>query len=214
MEWLVLVIVLLIAIPIAYQKWAEKQEEKNCKPSAPPRSESIKEIVQANAPKPIEYPDNISQLKKQQAWDAYTEIIKVFDKLIQAGGLESIEIEVRKYLGKTDAKRDAMPQHLLLGYVTDTLYKKRDEIPLAVDMCLMLCDLDIKNTENLLNTEKSPFYMYTPSRKAIILEKRGDIDGAIAVCDQAIKWNLLDESNKSFAFRRDRLQKRLEKLAK
>ena len=71
----------------------------------------------------------------------------------------------------------------------------------------MLCDKDIAL---LPETGLSNITVYSLTRKAIVFEKRNELEKAIAVCDFAIEHNYLD-NGKPFVLRKMRLLKKQEK---
>lgn len=125
----------------------------------------------------------------------------------------------------TDPKIHATARHFIILRVIEKLYMLRDENPDVYDMCLDVCSYDINNMENFIEQDnrtifgnvksrerlECPFYLVTPTRAAIILEKKGDLVSAIGVCDLAIKWNALDLNGKRFDERKARLEKKLQK---
>lgn len=82
----------------------------------------------------------------------------------------------------------AIKAHFFLINAVQTMYFYRDEDPLAYNHCLMLCDMDIANYDNL----PSDFVCCNPvlpERKAIILEKMDWLEDAAELCQQAIRDN-------------------------
>lgn len=146
---------------------------------------------------------------------------------------------VENTLSKLSPEDHATNRHFFLVNVIDDFYKLRDIDQNVLYHCLTLCDLDLGNVDNLIKQmslkwdyptkengkwnlkeppipkyEYTPFYMITPTRKAIILEKLGDIDGAIAVCDISLQLNITDSNGESFLKRKTRLEKKKANTAK
>lgn len=134
----------------------------------------------------------------------FDEVLRVVDELIQ----------------QTDDEKYALERHFLISKVANKLFSIRAEEPNAAQLCLVLCRYDFENMPftirkiNGLDTSTgdmldSPSRLYTPSLAATVLEKNGDIAGAIEVCNMAIGWNALDLNGFTFRERKERLEKAL-----
>lgn len=82
----------------------------------------------------------------------------------------------------------AIAAHFFLINSVQSMYYFRNEDPLAYNHCLMLCDMDIENYENL-SPEIVRNDPVLPERKAIILEKMDWLEDAAELCRQAIQRN-------------------------
>lgn len=122
-----------------------------------------------------------------------------------------------------DLSTYATQRHFFLLSILEIVYKLRDADPFAYNVALTICDYDLLNIENLIarmdhapfylagNPNHHPFNMVTPTRKAIILEKIGEIEEAIKVCEIGIIYDVWDAGKKSFEERKARLEKKLAK---
>ncbi len=123
---------------------------------------------------------------------------------------------VSDILANTDPVFYVVERHFFLIHVIDSLYTMRDVEPKSMDYCLAFCEIDMKNLKAFIEETGHPeLYAVTPTRMAIILEKKGGIENieeAIKVCDFAIELGVLDASGKTFLPRRMRLLKKLEKM--
>ena len=146
---------------------------------------------------------------------------------------------VESTLSKLSLEDHAISIHFFLINVIGEFYSLRDIDPNTLYFCITLCDLDLGNVDNLIKQtslkwdyptkengkwnlkeppipkyEYTPFYMITPTRKAIILEKLGDIDGAIAVCDISLQLDIRDSNGQTFLGRKTRLEKKKANIAR
>ena len=102
--------------------------------------------------------------------------------------------------------------HFFLIHVAETFYSMRDVDPISLNYCLSVCARDMKILRTFVRlTCHDGFYAVTPTSAAIILEKQGDFESAIKVCDFAIELNLWDSNVKTFLPRKARLEKKLQK---
>jgi len=72
-----------------------------------------------------------------------------------------------------------------------------------------LSRLDVALQQGVLKAKNN--YVYSFSRLAIILERKGDIKEALALVDDAIARKLTDRTKTGYQGRKARLQKRLAK---
>lgn len=143
-------------------------------------------------------------------------------------------------LNYSDPIRDANARHWFLISALRDFYSIRDFDPIIYSLCLTICDYDLSNIENwfrvtdtrveyqkdskgrclfdkkaeLIYHRNPPPNLETAYKKAIILEKIGDIDGAISFCEYAIENDLPDTDGKSFLSRKERLERKKAKLQK
>ena len=149
---------------------------------------------------------------------------KVEDALFKRN-YERAEAIIDEIVASADLKRDAFAVHYSLIKILDKLYGIREESPIVIDLCLKICDIDFSNMGNFILSSNeeifskgavsskrliSPVFLVTPTKAAIIFEKRGDIISAIKVCEMAIAWNAWDSGKKSFEERKARLEKKLQ----
>ena len=154
---------------------------------------------------------------KFDEWRQYTTLSldnareRVIKLLLKQDLDKAIEVVVSAY---TEAHQlfFAVERHFFITDIIDKFYAMRDVNPRAVDLCLGLCEIDIMNLKYFIEeTGRSEFYAISPTRSAIILEKKGKIDEAIEICNKAIELGVLDTNMNPFEIRKARLEKRLEK---
>lgn len=169
------------------------------------------------------------QMQEQDEREAVAERLrykfgKIENALFRRNYDKAMEL-VYEMINETDPKKDSVARHFTLLKVLEKLYILRKENPMVYDLCLQICDLDFQNMENFIkacNSDlsygesascdrfNSPIHLVTPTKAAIILEKKGEIMSAIEICNIAIRWNVWDSGNKSFEVRKARLEKKLQ----
>ena len=83
-------------------------------------------------------------------------------------------------------------------------YRRKETI--FLDQCEALCQEDIALHLDVLKTRSG--FVYSFKRLAILLEKQGLYDDAIAMCDRAINLNLDDKTQGGYRGRKERILKR------
>jgi tetratricopeptide (TPR) repeat protein len=83
-------------------------------------------------------------------------------------------------------------------------YRRKETI--FLDQCEALCQEDIALHLDVLKTRSG--FVYSFKRLAILLEKQGLYDDAIAMCDRAINLNLDDKTQGGYGGRKERILKR------
>jgi hypothetical protein len=86
-------------------------------------------------------------------------------------------------------------------------YRRKDKTMLAYAETLARADVALQ--QGVLKAKNT--YVYSFTRLAIILERRGDIQEAIALVDDALARKLTDRTKTGYQGRKERLQKRLAK---
>ena len=89
-------------------------------------------------------------------------------------------------------------------------YRRKD--PIFLETCETLCQEDIALHLDVLKTRKG--FVYSFKRLAILLEKQGLYEDAIAMCDRALNLNLDDKTQGGYAGRKQRILKRQESQTK
>ena len=118
--------------------------------------------------------------------------------------------------------KKATERHFQYLDLIDSYYKKRDAEAGAIDLCIKFCLEDIESIDNFIKewiTEERDLGKVVvklpriPSfeRLAIIYEKQGEFDKAIAICKQAIS---LGQNNPDQCYSPIDFQKRIDKLQK
>lgn len=136
-------------------------------------------------------------------------------QMINDQDFESALFQTKQALSQTFYQRDSWCRHFFLLGIISCFYSLRDINPLATAYCLAVCDIDMMYLDSMRlsqtpSAQNGSFCMESPTRKAIILEKQGDIQGAIDVCDWAIDNNIWDSNKNSFLGRKARLLKKLQ----
>lgn len=115
-------------------------------------------------------------------------------------------------LANTDKQVFAVERHFFLLGVIDKLYAMRDVFPESVNFCLGLCEIDLRDLHYFMEeTGHRDVYAVSPTRAAIILEKKGNLEEAIEICDKAIKLGVLDSNHQPFTVRKEKLKAKLAK---
>lgn len=161
-------------------------------------------------------------------------------KLLMTRKLDKAMEAIEEVLNHTDPIRDANARHWYLISALRDFYAIRDFDPIVYSYCLQICDYDLQYIENyflangtrierqhdaqgralwdepaeLVYHRNPPPNLETATKKAIILEKLGYIDEAIAYCEYAIEHDLPDTNGNSFLARKMRLEKKREKANK
>jgi len=89
-------------------------------------------------------------------------------------------------------------------------YRRKEAI--FLDQCETLCQEDIALHLDVLRTRSG--FVYSFKRLAILLEKQGLYEDAIAMCDRAINLNLDDKTQGGYRGRKERIMKRQSQQAK
>ncbi len=84
-------------------------------------------------------------------------------------------------------------------------YRRKDRV--FVERCEELCQEDIALHLDVLKTKKG--FVYSFKRLAILLERQGLFEDAIAMCDRAIALKLDDMTKGNYLGRKQRLQRRI-----
>lgn len=85
-------------------------------------------------------------------------------------------------------------------------YRRKDRV--FIERCEELCQEDIALHLDVLKTKKG--FVYSFKRLAILLERQGLFEDAIAMCDRAIALKLDDMTKGNYLGRKQRLQRRIE----
>jgi hypothetical protein len=113
-------------------------------------------------------------------------------------------------------RTNPIDRHFLLMGIVQQSYKRRDE-PTMRRICRETGQLHLREFETIapaLKREMGGFMPRVPTFQllAILLAKDGDLEGAIQVCDQALRWEIRDGTQRGFDVRRERLRKQLAAL--
>jgi len=129
--------------------------------------------------------------------------IYVYRKLISNTLLQKLTDELLYF-----AENDPEVQTLIYEAATRVAYfRRKDKSMLA--FAEKLSRLDVALQQGVLKAKNN--YVYSFSRLAIILERKGDIKEALALVDDAIARKLTDRTKTGYQGRKARLQKRLAK---
>lgn len=129
--------------------------------------------------------------------------IYVYRKLISNSLLQKLTDELLYF-----AENDAEVQTLVYEAATRVAYfRRKDKAMLAY--AEKLATLDVALQQGKLNAKNK--YVYSFTRLAIILERKGLIKEALALVNDALSRKLSDRTKTGYEGRKVRLQKRLEK---
>jgi hypothetical protein len=129
--------------------------------------------------------------------------IYVYRKLISNTLLQKLTDELLYF-----AENDPEVQTLIYEAATRVAYFRRKDKSMLV-FAEKLSRLDVALQQGVLKAKNN--YVYSFSRLAIILERKGDIKEALALVDDAIARKLTDRTKTGYQGRKARLQKRLAK---
>jgi hypothetical protein len=128
--------------------------------------------------------------------------IYAYRKLISNSLLEKLTDELLFF-----AEKDPEVQTLIYEAATRVAYfRRKDKAMLA--FAEKLARLDVALQQGELKAEDK--YVYSFTRLAIILERKGDIKEALTLVNDALKRKLTDRTKTDYEGRKVRLQKRLE----
>jgi len=130
----------------------------------------------------------------------------------------------RLLLQALDAKDDnPVDRHFVYNHLIDLYYKMRDVRKDALEKCVLFCRADIERLPTFLHQYRDVEGESAPDcpsveRLAIILEKHGELQGAIELCKRAIElgldvrwdwYNAQYGTNKGYKARIQKLEKKM-----
>ena len=125
-----------------------------------------------------------------------------FRRMVSFGLLTALHEE----LSRQTAEQPALLTKVNEAAIRVYFYRRKDRE--FIDRCEELCQEDIALHLDVLNTKKG--FVYSFKRLAILLEKQGLFDDAIAMCDRAIALKLDDMTKGNYIGRKQRLLRRIE----
>jgi hypothetical protein len=129
--------------------------------------------------------------------------IYVYRKLISYGLLQKLTDELLFF-----AENDSEVQTLVYEAATRVAYYRRKDKAMLT-YAEKLARLDVALQQGTLNARNK--YVYSFTRLAIILERKGDIKEALAIVQDALARKLTDRTKTGYEGRKVRLEKRLAK---
>ena len=123
-----------------------------------------------------------------------------YRKLISFDLLVALYEELSQQLGEQPSVLTAINE----ATIRIMFYRRKE--PIFLEQCETLCQEDIALHLDVLKTRSG--FVYSFKRLAILLEKQGLYDDAIAMCDRAINLNLDDKTQGGYRGRRERITKR------
>lgn len=123
-----------------------------------------------------------------------------YRKLISFDLLVALYEELSQQLGEQPSVLTAVNE----ATIRIMFYRRKEAI--FLDQCEVLCQEDIALHLDVLKTRSG--FVYSFKRLAILLEKQGMFDDAIAMCDRAINLNLDDKTQGGYRGRKERITKR------
>jgi|GEM_PF-1585176 len=135
----------------------------------------------------------------------------VFNQLYAYRKLISFDLLVALYEELSNQLSDQPSVLTAINEATIRIMFYRRKEAIFLDQCEVLCQEDIALHLDVLKTRSG--FVYSFKRLAILLEKQGLFDDAIAMCDRAINLNLDDKTQGGYRGRKERIIKR-QQLAK
>jgi hypothetical protein len=130
----------------------------------------------------------------------------VFNQLYAYRKLISFELLSALYVELADQLEDEPELLTAINEATiKIMFYRRKEYEF-LEQCETLCQQDIALHLDVLKTRSG--FVYSFKRLAILLEKQGLYEDAIAMCDRAINLNLNDKTQGGYNGRKERIQKR------
>lgn len=129
--------------------------------------------------------------------------IYTYRKLISASLLQKLTDELLFF-----AENDPEVQTIVYEAATRVAYYRRKDKSM-LDYAEKLARLDVALHQGALNSKNK--YVYSFTRLAIILERKGEIQNALAVVSDALARKLNDRTKTGYQGRKARLEKRLAK---
>jgi tetratricopeptide (TPR) repeat protein len=123
-----------------------------------------------------------------------------YRKLISYGLLTALYEELTQLLSGQPSLVTAVNE----ATIRIMFYRRKEAI--FLEQCEALCQEDIALHLDVLKTRSG--FVYSFKRLAILLEKQGLFEDAIAMCDRAINLNLDDKTQGGYRGRKERIQKR------
>ena len=130
----------------------------------------------------------------------------VFNQLYAYRKLISFDLLVALYEELSQQLGDQPSVLTAINEATIRIMFYRRKEPIFLEQCETLCQEDIALHLDVLKTRSG--FVYSFKRLAILLEKQGLYDDAIAMCDRAINLNLDDKTQGGYRGRRERISKR------
>ncbi len=129
--------------------------------------------------------------------------IYVYRKLISSSLLQKLTDELLFFAGS-----DAEVQTLIYEAATRVAYYRRKDKSM-LEYAEKLARLDVALQQGVLKAKGK--YVYSFTRLAIILERKGETKEALALVEDALKRQLIDRTKSGYEGRKVRLNKRLSK---
>ena len=123
-----------------------------------------------------------------------------YRKLISFGLLTALYEELTQLLSGQPSLVTAVNE----ATIRIMFYRRKEAI--FLEQCEALCQEDIALHLDVLKTRSG--FVYSFKRLAILLEKQGLYEDAIAMCDRAMNLNLDDKTQGGYRGRKERIQKR------
>ena len=160
-------------------------------------------------------------------WEQHHKVIKFWDdaseyisSYIRARELDLVSELILNIWNTRERAEHAEDLHRMLNHALNESYPLRYSSDAMFRFVLFVCDLDISNIENYAKVAvRRPdglCFMPSVEKKAIILEKSGQLEEAIFTCDKGIEYRVLDSGYKrdgygSFEARKMRLVNKISK---
>ncbi|WP_435158641.1 tetratricopeptide repeat protein [Haladaptatus sp. DFWS20] len=106
-------------------------------------------------------------------------------------------------------------RHFVYNSLIELYYKQRDERNDAIEKCIAYCEEDIDTIDAFLDAWEREYGDGPPGipsfkRLAIILEKQGNYQDALEICEMAIQRGLSDGTKGGYKGRKQRIQNKID----
>lgn len=224
MELIAIIIAIFIILFLLYKlviytlNKTNKNNTQSSKPYNPPKGDVTIYVprgrVIINDDKNINWAE---EAKKREFWKQASHYLMAY---IEERDFESATEFVFNIWNTKDKAKYAKELHALLNFSIEKSYPVIYENNELFEFVYFLCDLDISNIANYAKiAPRNPdglCYMFSFTKKAILLENTERIEEAIELCNIGIEYRVLDKGFKkdgygSFERRKEHLIKKLKK---
>lgn len=109
-------------------------------------------------------------------------------------------------------KQNYIPIHFFYIEAAKYLHRLSGQVQNADDYALLVCKMDFNILKEISDIMTEPYACPTATIACIILERSKDYQKVIEYCDFFVSVHANEESGRSFIFRKDRQQKKLDRI--
>lgn len=209
MEILFLIVVAVVVIAIIAVRKSKTEGASESKPVAPAAkaAKPPKQDTKVSAP-PSPEP---SETEKSAARPKAEPVIKGESQTAPSPLAADVPPELEQSIAALEHEKDPVARHRLYQTITDASYKNRDDAATRA-LCKVYSQRHVDEFGAIskplkkANGGKLP-HVATFQNYANLLAEDGEFDGAIAVCEAAIRFGLDDKTKSGFAGRKARIEK-------